>query len=125
MLIDEKGGLPTVTIADAYQSNGVIHVVDSVLLPYELGCSLARLPPPEPRQGRNPIFSEAALLPGYVPRSLFVHEMFAMGWDTLKPGARAKIRATLCSEGLARLRVFFRKTLSVRILSGTPTLMWL
>ena len=33
MLADEKGGMSTVTIADVYQSNGVIHVVDSVLLP--------------------------------------------------------------------------------------------
>jgi len=29
---DEKGGVATVTIADVYQSNGVIHVVDKVLL---------------------------------------------------------------------------------------------
>jgi uncharacterized surface protein with fasciclin (FAS1) repeats len=33
MLKDEKGGTAMVTIADVYQSNGVIHVVDSVLLP--------------------------------------------------------------------------------------------
>ncbi len=33
MLTDEKGGMSTVTIADVYQSNGVIHVVDSVVLP--------------------------------------------------------------------------------------------
>ncbi len=33
MLTDEKGGMATVTIADVYQSNGVIHVVNSVLLP--------------------------------------------------------------------------------------------
>jgi uncharacterized surface protein with fasciclin (FAS1) repeats len=33
VLTDEKGGTATVTIADVYQSNGVIHVVDSVLLP--------------------------------------------------------------------------------------------
>lgn len=33
MLTDEKGGTATVTIADVFQSNGVIHVVDSVLLP--------------------------------------------------------------------------------------------
>ncbi len=33
MLTDEKGGMATVTIADVYQSNGVIHVVDSVLMP--------------------------------------------------------------------------------------------
>lgn len=33
VLRDEKGGTSTVTIADVYQSNGVIHVVDSVLLP--------------------------------------------------------------------------------------------
>ena len=30
---DEKGGSAKVTIADVYQSNGVIHVVDKVLLP--------------------------------------------------------------------------------------------
>ncbi|MGJ7544091.1 fasciclin domain-containing protein [Variovorax sp. LT1R16] len=30
---DEKGGSANVTIADVYQSNGVIHVVDKVLLP--------------------------------------------------------------------------------------------
>jgi len=33
MITDEKGGSATVTIADVYQSNGVIHVVDKVLLP--------------------------------------------------------------------------------------------
>jgi uncharacterized surface protein with fasciclin (FAS1) repeats len=32
-LTDEKGGTSTVTIADVYQSNGVIHVVDTVLMP--------------------------------------------------------------------------------------------
>ena len=30
---DEKGGVAKVTIADVYQSNGVIHVIDKVLLP--------------------------------------------------------------------------------------------
>jgi len=30
---DEKGGTATVTTADVYQSNGVIHVVNAVLLP--------------------------------------------------------------------------------------------
>ena len=33
VLTDDKGGMSNVTIADVYQSNGVIHVVDSVLLP--------------------------------------------------------------------------------------------
>src|ERR1019366_2512643 len=32
-LTDEKGGMATVTIADVYQSNGAIHVIESVLLP--------------------------------------------------------------------------------------------
>ncbi|MBF9236032.1 fasciclin domain-containing protein [Hymenobacter sp. BT683] len=32
-LKDEKGGVSTVTIADVLQSNGVIHVIDSVVLP--------------------------------------------------------------------------------------------
>jgi uncharacterized surface protein with fasciclin (FAS1) repeats len=30
---DDKGGMGIVTIADVNQSNGVIHVIDSVLLP--------------------------------------------------------------------------------------------
>jgi len=33
ILTDEKGGKATVTIADVFQSNGVIHVVDAVLMP--------------------------------------------------------------------------------------------
>jgi uncharacterized surface protein with fasciclin (FAS1) repeats len=33
VLTDEKGGQSRVTIANVYQSNGVIHVVDSVLIP--------------------------------------------------------------------------------------------
>jgi uncharacterized surface protein with fasciclin (FAS1) repeats len=33
MLTDEKGGMATVTISNVYQSNGVIHVIDHVVLP--------------------------------------------------------------------------------------------
>lgn len=33
MVKDSKGNVATVTIADVYQSNGVIHVVDKVLMP--------------------------------------------------------------------------------------------
>jgi uncharacterized surface protein with fasciclin (FAS1) repeats len=33
LLTDENGGTATVTIADVKQSNGVIHVIDKVLLP--------------------------------------------------------------------------------------------
>ena len=33
ILMDENGGMATVTIADVNQSNGVIHVIDSVVLP--------------------------------------------------------------------------------------------
>ena len=32
-LKDEKGGMAEVTIADVFQSNGVIHVIDTVLMP--------------------------------------------------------------------------------------------
>lgn len=32
-ITDEKGGSAKVSIADVFQSNGVIHVVDKVLLP--------------------------------------------------------------------------------------------
>ena len=33
MIMDEKGGMSKVTIANVNQSNGVIHVVDTVLMP--------------------------------------------------------------------------------------------
>jgi uncharacterized surface protein with fasciclin (FAS1) repeats len=33
VLKDAKGGMSTVTIADVYQKNGVIHVIDTVLMP--------------------------------------------------------------------------------------------
>lgn len=33
MLTDEKGGMATVTIANVMQKNGVIHVIDTVLMP--------------------------------------------------------------------------------------------
>ena len=33
VLQDEKGGTSTVTVGDVYQSNGVIHVVNTVLMP--------------------------------------------------------------------------------------------
>lgn len=33
VLKDEKGGMSTVTIANVFQSNGVIHVVDTVVMP--------------------------------------------------------------------------------------------
>jgi len=32
-VVDAKGGMSTVTTADVRQSNGVVHVVDSVLMP--------------------------------------------------------------------------------------------
>ncbi len=32
-LVDEKGGKSWITIADVNQSNGVIHVVNTVLMP--------------------------------------------------------------------------------------------
>lgn len=33
MLTDEKGGMATVSTANVFQSNGVIHVIDTVLMP--------------------------------------------------------------------------------------------
>jgi uncharacterized surface protein with fasciclin (FAS1) repeats len=33
VLMDEKGGMATVTIKNVYQSNGVIHVIDTVVMP--------------------------------------------------------------------------------------------
>lgn len=33
MLTDEKGGMATITTSNVFQSNGVIHVIDTVLMP--------------------------------------------------------------------------------------------
>ena len=33
MLTDAQGGMAKVTIKDVYQKNGVIHVIDTVLMP--------------------------------------------------------------------------------------------
>jgi uncharacterized surface protein with fasciclin (FAS1) repeats len=33
MLTDEKGGMANITTADVFQKNGVIHVIDTVLMP--------------------------------------------------------------------------------------------
>ena len=33
MLTDEKGGMATISTSNVYQSNGVIHVIDTVLMP--------------------------------------------------------------------------------------------
>jgi len=33
MLTDEKGGMATITTTNVYQSNGVIDVIDTVLMP--------------------------------------------------------------------------------------------
>ena len=33
MVLDEKGGMASITIKDVYQSNGVIHVIDHVVMP--------------------------------------------------------------------------------------------
>jgi uncharacterized surface protein with fasciclin (FAS1) repeats len=33
ILTDEKGGKATISIANVYQSNGVVHVIDAVLMP--------------------------------------------------------------------------------------------
>src|SRR5271168_3493947 len=33
MLTDAKGGMATITTADVFQSNGVIHIIDTVLMP--------------------------------------------------------------------------------------------
>ena len=33
VLKDEKGGMSMVTMANVFQSNGVIHVVDTVVMP--------------------------------------------------------------------------------------------
>jgi len=33
VLHDEKGGISTITQADVFQSNGVIHVIDTVVMP--------------------------------------------------------------------------------------------
>jgi hypothetical protein len=42
---DAKGGMSIVTQANVFQSNGVIHLVDTVVLPQSL-CLAAKVPAP-------------------------------------------------------------------------------
>lgn len=44
-LKDEKGGISTVATADVMQSNGVIHVIDTVLMPYIWANPLEKIKP--------------------------------------------------------------------------------
>ena len=56
MIIDAKGGSSTVTIPNVNQSNGVIHVVDTVLMPARNIAAVRTLPDQDarPRAGANP-----------------------------------------------------------------------
>ncbi len=58
MLTNVKGSVATVTIADAHQSDGVIHVIDQVLLPGWKGSDGSRdaigsLSSPDRQRGRQ------------------------------------------------------------------------
>ena len=59
-LTDETGGIATVTIADVIQSNGVIHVIDAVLLPGadEAAMETGMAPGDNPMVGGSPMFAE-------------------------------------------------------------------
>lgn len=62
-LTDETGGTATVTIADVVQSNGVIHVVDKVLLPAADEAAMDEAAPMETGMdaGDNPMVGGAAM----------------------------------------------------------------
>jgi len=61
-LTDEAGGTATVTIADVVQSNGVIHVIDAVLLPGDDAAMEADMPmDADMDAGDNPMVGGAAM----------------------------------------------------------------
>lgn len=60
-LTDETGGTATVTIADVVQSNGVIHVVDRVLLPAQEEAAMEEAAPMQ--TGDNPMVGGAEMFP--------------------------------------------------------------
>jgi transforming growth factor-beta-induced protein len=72
-ITDETGGTATVTIADVIQSNGVIHVIDKVLLPAPADSAMMEEPMAEPMEGEAmssdmaaadvPVFGGAAMYP--------------------------------------------------------------
>jgi hypothetical protein len=65
VITDAKGGKSTVTIADVNQSNGVIHVVDTVLMP----------PRNRSRPGRKPPFLPGLSQTPLLPERKFIHEI--------------------------------------------------
>jgi len=60
-LTDETGGTATVTIADVVQSNGVIHVIDAVLLPAADEAAMEPEAETEMAAGDNPMVGGAAM----------------------------------------------------------------
>ncbi len=61
-LTDETGGTATVTIADVIQSNGVIHVIDRVLLPGADDMDASAAPADNPMVGGAPMFADKNII---------------------------------------------------------------
>ena len=62
-ITDETGGVATVTIADVIQSNGVIHVIDKVLLPKAEDSAMAAPMADDAMAGDFPMVGGAAMYP--------------------------------------------------------------
>ncbi len=96
-LTDETGGVATVTIADVMQSNGVIHVIDTVLLPAAAPAEEAAAMPDAMDAGDNPMVGGA---PMFADRNIVENAVNSADHTTLVAAVQAAgLVETLQSEG--------------------------
>ena len=98
-LTDETGGTATVTIADVVQSNGVIHVIDAVLLPASDEAAMEAEMPVETGMdaGDNPMVGGAAM---FADRNIVENAVNSADHTTLVAAVQAAgLVDTLSSEG--------------------------
>ncbi|WFE74943.1 fasciclin domain-containing protein [Roseinatronobacter sp. S2] len=98
-LTDETGGTATVTIADVVQSNGVIHVIDAVLLPAADDAAMDEDMPMQTGMdaGDNPMVGGAPMFPS---RNIVENAVNSADHTTLVAAVQAAgLVETLQSEG--------------------------
>ncbi len=96
-LTDETGGTATVTIADVVQSNGVIHVIDAVLLPAADEAAMESDMDSEMAAGDNPMVGGA---PMFANRNIIENAVNSADHTTLVAAVQAAgLVETLQGEG--------------------------